>query len=68
MATTATPGGYHQPPANGDTATEVPGTNPDEAKIPTAPKEPQRVIRSAPAVTEEEAVKKDEGVIDLDAK
>lgn len=32
----------------------------------TAPPAEQKVIRSAPAVTEEEAEKKDEGVIDLD--
>ncbi len=35
---------------------------------PTPPPADQTVIRSAPAVTEEEAEKKDEGVIDLDAQ
>jgi len=61
----------YTPPAGTGSVNQWPGAQPSAqpagADIPTAPKEPQRVIRSAPAVTEEEAKKKDEGVIDLDA-
>lgn len=49
-------------PAN-DASTSEAGAN----TAPPAPPEEQKVIRSAPAVSEEEAEKKDEGTIDLDA-